>query len=203
MFQDANRKAIGATEGEVQDAASVDIGYHVEDEEEEAKKPKKSRRILNAIKSTVGGGVNVSLSADKVKAAVGGHHAKDRRGVVKPNMSRPEVGPVRFQARYKGQKGHAYITVSATSQALSWTSNINDVDPAWTVSISDIKELKKVGGLGWKSKIVVAWALDKQVVDGLVVQTKRGDEFHLTAIMVRDELFNRLIALGNKMWEAW
>lgn len=202
-FQHANQRATAATEGEVQNAASVDVGYYVEGEDEKANKPKKGRRIVNAIKSTVGGGINVSLIADKAKAAVGAHQAKDRRGVVKSDISRPEVGPVRFQARYKGQKGHAYVTVSATSQALSWTSNIDDVNPAWTVSIAEINELKKIGGLGWKSKIVVAWALDKQIVDGLVIQTKRGDEFHLTAIMVRDELFNRLIAMGNQMWEAW
>ena len=48
----------------------------------------------------------------------------------------------------------------------------------------------------------MGWALEKQVVDGLVVRTKLGDEYHLTAVMIRDELFNRLIAMGSQMWEA-
>ncbi|PHH58401.1 hypothetical protein CDD80_2383 [Ophiocordyceps camponoti-rufipedis] len=59
----------------------------------------------------------------------------------------------------------------------------------------------KVGGLGWKSKMVVGWALDGHVVDGLVVKTKTGEQRHLTAVMVRDELFNRLVAIGSQMWE--
>jgi hypothetical protein len=86
---------------------------------------------------------------------------------------------------------------------LSWTSDIEDVNPAWTVAIEDIGELKKIGGLGWKSKILVGWAMEREVVDGLVVRTKDGKEYHLTAVMIRDELFNRLIAMGHQMWEAY
>lgn len=72
----------GARDGEIQAAASVDVGYCVE-EEEEGRKSQKGHRILNAIKSTVGSGLNVSLTTDKAKAAIGAHHAIDRRGVVK------------------------------------------------------------------------------------------------------------------------
>lgn len=193
--------AAGATNEEIQEA--VEPESEQEDGDDSAKKrPKKSRRILNLIKGTAKGGIQTMLTADKAKAAVGAPHARNRRGVVKhPNLD-TVAGPVRFPARYRGKKGYTYVTATATAPALSWTSNIDDVDPAWTIPISDIDELKKVGGLGWKSKIVVGWALEKQIVDGLVVRTKQGKEYHLTAIMIRDELFNRLIAVGSQMWEA-
>jgi hypothetical protein len=166
-------------------------------------KPKKGRRILNLLKGTTKGGVQTALTADKAKAKVGAKHAKTRLGAVKGPNPWPRRGPVAFPARYKGKKGHAYITSNATTPALSWTSSIEDVDPAWTVAIADISDLKKVGGLGWKSKLVVGWAMGKEVVDGLIIRTKSGDEFHLTAIAMRDDLFNRAIAMGDQMWEAW
>jgi hypothetical protein len=66
-----------------------------------------------------------------------------------------------------------------------------------------IQEIKKVGGLGWKTKLVVGWATDRDIADGLLIIDKDGNEKQLTAIALRDELFNRLIALGKQMWEAW
>ncbi|KAI9155507.1 hypothetical protein HJFPF1_08091 [Paramyrothecium foliicola] len=189
----------GATDQEIEDAVQpapdMDI---VEDEGKH--KPKKSKRILNAIKGVTKGGAHTLLTADKAKAAAGAHHAKDRLGVVR-SAPQPVTGPIHFAARYKGKKGHAYITETATTPALSWTSNIDDVDPAWTILISDIEEVQKIGGLGWKSKIIVGWAMERQIMDGLLVRTKTGKEFHLTAIVMRDELFNRLISIGTQMWE--
>lgn len=60
-----------------------------------------------------------------------------------------------------------------------------------------------MGGLGWKSKIFVGWATDREIADGLIVTDTMGKEHHLTAIISRDELFNRLVAIGSQMWEAW
>jgi hypothetical protein len=77
------------------------------------------------------------------------------------------------------------------------------MNPAWTVAIGDVLELRKVGGLGWKSKLIVGWALGSEVVDGIIVKTRGGDELHLTAISTRDDLFNRLISMGGQMWEVW
>lgn len=63
--------------------------------------------------------------------------------------------------------------------------------------------MQKIGGLGWKSKILVGWATDGEITDGIIVRDPTGKEHHLTAIPARDELFNRLIAIGGQMWEAW
>ena len=38
------------------------------------------------------------------------------------------------------------------------------IKPMWSIAIADIAELKKLGGLGWKAKLVVGWALEREVV---------------------------------------
>lgn len=145
--------------------------------------------------------VNTTLTFDQAKAAAGAPHAKERLGVVKVNIDRSTVGPVRFSARYKGKEGYAYITEMATTPALSWTPRNGNMKSGWAVLISDIKQLRKVGGLGWKSKVVVGWTLQRRIWDGLIITTGAGEEWHLTALVGRDDVFNRLIAKGDQMWE--
>ena len=60
-----------------------------------------------------------------------------------------------------------------------------------------------MGGFGWKGKMVVGWALGREVVDGLEIVDREGNHHVLTAIKGRDELLNRLIAMGNQKWECW
>lgn len=211
----------GVDQDEIDEAIQPDeLALAPAESETEEHKQKKGHRILNFIKSTAKGGINTTLAADKVKAKVGAKHAKDRLGVVKKQPD-PEKGPISFPARYKGKRGHAFITATATTPALSWTTEAEDVKPVWSVAIGDIQvricsaklgsphsnmvsqEIRKVGGLGWKSKIFVGWATDREIADGLVITDTMGKEHHLTAIVTRDELFNRLVAMGAQMWEAW
>ncbi|KAK6720845.1 hypothetical protein SNK05_003938 [Fusarium graminearum] len=195
----------GVSQAEIAAAVQPDPNILNEDDEndEEKSKHKKSHRIMNFIRTTAKGGVTTALAADKAKAKAGAPHAKNRLGVVKGEQPNPITGPIRFPARYKGKKGHAYITATATTPAVSWTIELEDLKPAWTVSIGEIDELKKMGGLGWKSKIIVGWAMGSEIVDGLIIKTKDGQEHHLTAVSMRDQLFNRLISMGSQMWEAW
>jgi len=104
-----------------------------------AEKPKKKpgRRILAAFKSVTKGGVETVLGTDRLKAAAGGEHAKNRLGVLQDGQVN-DAGPVDFPARYKGKKGHAYITTSATSPALSWTAK-EKLDPVFSIAIADIQ----------------------------------------------------------------
>lgn len=155
------------------------------------------------LKGTVKGGVSTALAADRVKAFAGDHHAKERVGVIKQSAKSPNVGPVRFEARYKGKRGFAYVTETATTPALSWSQDGDSAAPAWTILISDMKAIKKVGGFAWPSKMVIGWSLKKQIVDGLVIETEDGSEYHMTAVLTRDEVFNRLIAMGDQMWQLW
>lgn len=72
----------------------------------------------------------------------------------------------------------------------------------WSIAIADIAELKKVGGLGWKAKLVVGWALEREVADGMEILDRQGNQYAITAMLLRDELFNRLVAMGGQKWEA-
>ncbi|KAM0335032.1 hypothetical protein ACHAQA_000066 [Verticillium albo-atrum] len=196
---------LGVDQEEIDDAVQPDPELLAPAESETPeKKQKKGHRIVNFIKSTAKGGINTTLTANKVKAKVGSHQAKDRLGVVKKvDQEDPAKGPVRFPARYGGKRGHAYITATATTPALSWTAEAEDAHPKWSVTVGEIAEIQKLGGLGWKSKIVVGWATNREVADSLLIKDSTGGDYHLTAIETRDELFNRLAAMGSQMWEAW
>jgi hypothetical protein len=71
-------------------------------------------------------------------AKVGSKNAKERLGVMKSKGTSP-TGSIRFPSRYEGKGGHAYIKVSKTSPSLSWTTENEDLDPAWSIPITEIQ----------------------------------------------------------------
>lgn len=73
----------------------------------------------------------------------------------------------------------------------------DDLHPLWSIPVGDHGELKKNGGYGWNpnANIVIGWSLDKVVADGLDITDRTGTLWRLTAIPLRDELFNRLVAI--------
>lgn len=174
---------------------------------------KKGSRILGFFKGTTKTTIEASLGADKLRAKAGSEHAKNRLGVIPHSGEQLVSGPVDFKCRYHGKRGHTYISTKATIPcvAFSTSSTIEkigsqereDLHPAWSVPIGDIKELKKMGGFGWKAKLVVGWALNKEVNDGLEIVDRKGNQWVITACPLRDELFNRLCALGGQKWESW
>jgi len=78
------------------------------------------------------------LGTDRVKAAAGVQHARNRLGVLQSGPT-PPAGPIDFPARYQGKKGHLYITTTATSPALNWTMAKEDIDPVFSIAIDDIQ----------------------------------------------------------------
>lgn len=139
-----------------------------------------------------------------------------------PGGARPVASPcVYFSTDVNGEED---ITASLTTTTTSSSSRMvggkktNKGEPVWAVSISDITEVKKVGGLGWKGKLVVGWATEKEVKDGLEIVARvrvglgNGDgggeggeekRWRITALKERDELFNRLVAVGGQVWESY
>ncbi|CAK3823207.1 Succinate--hydroxymethylglutarate -transferase [Lecanosticta acicola] len=223
---DDHLKAVGAdiplnaTEEEIQAAIQPDPNVAHEtagtdvDASKNSKHGKRGSKILGAFKGTIKGTVDTVLGADHVKAKAGSEASKQRLGVVPSTKENKLSGPVDFKCRFHGKKGHAYITSKATIPCVGFsldknvtskeTGTLNDeLHPVWTVAVADIKELKKIGGLGWKSKLVVGWALDREVADGLEIIDKQGNSYIITAMILREELFNRLIAMGGQKWEAW
>jgi hypothetical protein len=67
------------------------------------------------------------------------------------------------------------------------------------MQLEDIEELKKLGGLGWKSKLLVGGVLGMEVIDALSIINRHGETTTITALPRRDELFNRLIALSQNV----
>jgi len=174
---------------------------------------KTGSRILGFFKGTTKATVQTAISADTLKAKAGSTPAKNRLGVVPRRGEDLTSGPVEFKSRYHGHKGHVYITTKATIPCVAFstdstiekigTQDREDLHPAWSIPVQDIKELKKLGGYGWKAKLVVGWALDREVSDGLEIIDRRGTKWVLTAMPLRDELFNRLCSMGSQKWESW
>ncbi|KAK0729545.1 hypothetical protein B0H67DRAFT_501065 [Lasiosphaeris hirsuta] len=183
------------------------------DEAKNTQHGKKGSRILNFFRGTTKGAVKTAIGTDVVRAKAGSHHARNRLGAVPPRDEVLVSGPVEFKARYKGEKGHVYLSAAATAPMLAFSAKETqeriggevreDLHPVWSVAVSDIAEVKKIGGYGWKAKLVVGWSMEREVKDGLEVKTEAGEMYKITAVPLRDELFNRLIAMGGQKWEAW
>lgn len=158
------------------------------------------------------------LAIDRVRAVVGSRHAKTRVGVLRSKGKRAlPSGPVEFDARYEGKRGTAIIDSSKDPPVLYFTTEsaleINDMaiesrnmdTVLFALLVSDITEMRKTSGLGWKGKLVVGWAVgSKEVVDGLLLVGKEpGQRYQLTAMATRNQLLDRLIAIDGQVWESY
>jgi hypothetical protein len=203
----SNELPLEASQAEVDAAVHPDPeSAEPEDEDQQKDKPKHTgKRIIKFFKGATKAGVEGVLGTDRLKAGVGSEHAKNRLGILPDPKSTPVTGPIDFKARYKGKKGTVYISTTATVPCVAFTtaSATNNPEPLFSIAIADIKELRKVGGLGWKAKLVVGWAMDRQIADGLEIIDREGHKWTLTAIFLRDEVFNRLVAMGGQKWESW
>ena len=193
------------------------------DASKNSKHGKKGSRILSFFRGTVRSGVETAIGTDKVKAAAGSMHAKNRLGAIPRRGEDLTSGPVEFKARYHGHKGHVYITTKATIPCVAFstdntiekigTQEREDLHPLWSIPVGEIKEIRKAGGYGWKAKLVIGWAMGREVADALeiVVREKPGEmgrkgvpeKYKITALPLRDELFNRLVSMGGQKWECW
>ena len=125
-------------------------------------------------------------------------------------------GSTEFAARYKGKKGVVVIDSSKDLPLLFFTTepssvwhdqrleSATDGSVRFSIPVSDIREIRKVDGLGWKGKLVAGWAFrSKEVVDGIVlVRSEKQETYQLMAMPTRDELFNRLLAIDGQVWES-
>ena len=125
-----------------------------------------------------------------MKAHLGSKSSKDRIGILRDTEAKVITGPSEFEARFKGTKGKIRIK----GRQLQWEEN--------TILVEGIREVKKVGGLGWKARMIFGWATTKQIVDGVEILDSTGRWWKFTAVQLRDELFNRLIAMGSQKWEC-
>ena len=214
LDHDELTNTLDATHEELRDAVTADDTAESTgtDASSETAKKRHGSRVLGFLKGTTKAGVETKLGTDRARAAIGSNKAKGHIGVVPKAKDQIHSGPVDFQARYKGKKGWVYISTSATVPCVSFSrtqsdgtgeQNTKELDPVFSIPVNEITELKKLGGLGWKSKLIVGWALDRTVVDGLEIVDKKGNIERLTAITLREELFNRLASMGPQKWESF
>ncbi|KZT23319.1 hypothetical protein NEOLEDRAFT_1069671 [Neolentinus lepideus HHB14362 ss-1] len=168
-------------------------------------KLKKQHHFLNFVKATARTGVSTVFGADKVRAkTLGDEHAKRRLGVLHHPKEEVCNGPTTFNVRYQGKKGRIIISTHATSPCVAFVPGSDEKgEPLWSIGLSEIRELKKVGALGTKGRLVVGYALGMEIVDGLEIVDGEGTARLCTAIEKREELFNRLVAMDGQKWESW
>ncbi|PYI21218.1 hypothetical protein BO99DRAFT_380649 [Aspergillus violaceofuscus CBS 115571] len=182
--------------------------------------PKKgfATRMLGFFRGTTATGIESKLAVDRAKAAVGSKRAKGRVGVLrkKGQITLPS-GPVQFDGRYRGKRGVLVIDQSQSPPLLYFTTDqsVQVDDPTlagrskssvlFSMPVTDIREMRKVGGLGWKGKLVTGWAVgSKEVVDGLnLVGVLPEQNYQLTAMKTRNQLFNRLVAIDGQVWASY
>lgn len=203
--------ALDASHEEIHDAIHQDPNDAAAAEKAAAEKPKHryGEHILGFFKGSAKTSIETKFGIDKVRAKAGSNDAKNHLGVLPKPGEEIVSGPVDFKGRYQGHKGWIYVSTTATIPSISFSREASDGSgdaenkkAAFSVPVQDIRELKKIGGLGWKAKIVVGWATGRTVADGLEIVDKNGTTWKLTAIQLRDELFNRLVAMGGQKWEC-
>ncbi|KAK4237102.1 hypothetical protein C8A03DRAFT_16312 [Achaetomium macrosporum] len=157
----------------------------------------KTSGFLAFVKGTAKLGIKAALQADKLRAKAGRASAKNRLGAVPANKGAGEEreGPTEFSARWEGKVG--YVRVA------NGPDGVVSFDDDWRIRVADVTELKKHSGMGMKTKLAVGWATERDVADGIEIKDRRGDAYVLSAVPLRDQLFNRLCAMGGQKWEVW
>lgn len=216
----AGDQPLGASELELAEAAAPNDdtlddagGDDVEVTKREGSK--EPHKLLRFIKGAAKTSVKGAVALDKVRAKLGHDGARNRVGVVPSKRQNAISGPYQFDARYLGEKGFLYVDTNAVVPFLAFNklsaktsggvsaSPPLQLQPVWTMSISDIQEIRKHSGYGFKSKLAAGWALDQEISDAIGLQDRLGNKFAVTAIPQRDAVFNRLIAIGDQKWEMW
>lgn len=229
---------LDATHSEIEDAINVDQPSGSDENAGDTPKKKAGfgSKVMSAFRHTTAAGVETKLTGDVARATLGSKHAKDKLGILPSKRElrkKATDGPVVYSGRSNGQKGAVYVDSSVSpattnpprpeSPCIYFTTRLDGdetvesskTQPQWAVSIRDIAEIKKVGGLGWKGKIVVGWATSREVKDGIEITARvRGVQdgdgkapstvvYRAMAIKERDELFNRIASMGQQVWESY
>ncbi|KAJ5296389.1 uncharacterized protein N7443_007282 [Penicillium atrosanguineum] len=173
-------------------------------------------KLLKFVRRTIATAIRGHIAMDRAMAIAGSAHTKNlltmlqKRGFV----SKP-FGPLKFDAKFERKRGAAVIDSSKEPPILYFTTyqsaGLDDLriesrkekSVLFQIPVTEIRELKKTEGLGWKGKLIVELtAGSKEAADGLVVGGGEGQSFHLTGMRSRNQLFNRLVAIDAQFWES-
>ncbi|KAJ5189101.1 Protein of unknown function DUF3292 [Penicillium cf. griseofulvum] len=187
----------------------------------ETKVPKKRFvfRLFKFFRRTIATAIKGHIAFDRAMAIAGSAHTKNLIGMLQSGnfaAAATQFGPLKFDAKYERKRGAAVIDSSKEPPILYFTTyasaGLDDLriesrkkgSVLFQIPVTEIKELKKTEGLGWKGKLIVELtAGSKEAADGLVVSgDELGQSYHLTGMRSRNQLFNRLVAIDAQFWES-
>ncbi|KPM35792.1 hypothetical protein AK830_g10778 [Neonectria ditissima] len=212
-------RPLGATEEEIHEAVEKDqemLNQAGGDDHEatiSGSHGKRRSKVLGVFKIGARAAAKTLIGIDKLRAKAGAESAKTRLGAASSLEEPPIAGPVEFKGRYQGEQGFLYITTDAACPSLCFSTEssqdnshgriLDELQPAWVIPIANITELNKYSGYGANAKLLAGWALDGKIMDGFEIVDRKGYSTLITSIPHRDELFNRLCAIGSQKWEVW
>lgn len=184
--------------------------------------PKPKRRfiwkVMSFFRRTIAATIKGHMAIDRAMAIAGSAHTKNLLGMLQNrHFASAPFGPLKFDAKYERKRGAAVIDSQKEPPILYFTTyqsaGLDDLSiesrkkgsVLFQMPITEIRELKKTEGLGWKGKLVVELtAGSKDAAAGLVINGEQeGQSFHLTGMRSRNQLFNRLVAMDAQYWESW
>jgi len=203
------------------DIASLDTASQTGSLAEPTPPPKPKRRwvfkLLKFVRRTIATAIRSHIAMDRAMAIAGSTHTKHLLGMLQKRgfVSKP-FGPLKFDAKFERKRGAAVIDSSKEPPILYFTTyqsaGLDDLriesrkkgSVLFQIPVTEITELKKTEGLGWKGKLIVELtAGSKEAADGLVVTGgEEGQSYHLTGMRSRNQLFNRLVAIDAQFWES-
>lgn len=208
-FIDAENITLDATRSEVINATkpSAIRKVHGDDNEEEKPKNKQLSKVVRLFKGNAKSVVETKLAIDHGRAAFGSEKAKGHLGVLPKDGSIIYAGPSQFKCRFEGKQGWAVITKSA-GPSLVFTHDdprprsSKKVEPVFEIAVKDIKRVKRAKAfVNTAIESVAAFSSDRELLASLEIEDEKEKTWRLTAMPERDELFNRLVAIGGQRWE--
>jgi hypothetical protein len=180
--------------------------------DDEGPKHKHLSKILRVFKGQTKAAVETKLAIDHVRAKAGSESAKGHLGVLPKEKNLIYAGPSEFKARYQGKPGWLYITESAepflifTKHDARTPAGKLAEEGELRIPIKEIKRLKRATAFANKpAEMAATYSEDKDLLGSVEISTadtnQANDVYRFTAIPERDELFNRLVAIGHQRWE--
>lgn len=177
------------------------------DNSQDEPKHKHLSKISRIFKANTKAAVETKLAADHVLATAGSEKAKGHLGVLPKTKNLIYAGPSHFKARFEGKKGWLYITETA-NPSLGFTTHdprsesTESLEPVFEIMVKDIKELKRAKAFPNKAAEMAAdFSSGQELLGSVEVDDLEGKTWRFTAVPERDELFNRLVAMGGQRWE--
>lgn len=143
-------------------------------------------------------------------------HGSDLLGSSSSSLSTLASNALKFDAKFERKRGALVVDDSVDPPVLYFTTyqsaGLDDLrlesrkksSVLFQLPVTDVRELKKTKGLGWKGKLIVELtAGSKEAVEGLVIRGTEPEQcYQLTGMRERNQLFNRLVAMGVQFWES-